>query len=148
MGPLQYCISEMHGESTIDSIIKACDHAFPDPVSSRENYPQLLAKICRYALFLAAYDQEPLGYAAMYANNAETKCAFITLLAVRPEKQGLHIGSELMNACLEQARRNGMRYVQLEVRKENTKAIALYHGYGFCRQENETDTSIFMIKAL
>lgn len=148
MDQSQYRITEIQDEVSIDQIIRACDRAFPNPVASRENYPELLAKICQYAVFLTAQDREPLGYAAMYANNTESKIAFITLLAVKPEKQGMRIGRNLLEACLERARQCGMHNVQLEVRKENVKAIGLYQAAGFRKQDKETNTSIFMIKAL
>lgn len=89
-----------------------------------------------------------LGYAAMYANDLETKIAYITLVAVKPEYQGRHIGKSLLCACESLARQRGMRGIKLEVSKENDNAIAFYKRFGFQDMEQQNQDSMYMIKEL
>lgn len=129
-------------------IIEACDHAFSNPVSRRECYESLLAKIHAHGEFLAAYRQGPAGYLAMYANDTVGKTAYVTLLAVKPECQKLRIGSSLMEAGFALARQRGMKQMKLEVNAGNIGAIALYERLGFVRLCEAGEQSLYMIKDL
>ena len=144
----QVAIVRLTEKSQIDMVIRLCDQAFPDPISMRETYPDLLEKIHAYGLFFAAKTEETVGYAAMYSNDIAGQTAFMTLMAVKPECQGMGVGQMLMAQCFSVAKENGMVRVRLEVRKNNPRAIALYERYGFSADGSQTDTSIFMIKNL
>jgi len=52
-------------------------------------------------------------------------------LAVAPERQRQGIGRQLVLHLLDLARRDGGRFVHLEVRRGNTAAIHLYQSLGF-----------------
>jgi len=132
----------------IDAVIRLCDPAFPNPISCRDNYPSMLDKIHTHGIFFAACTAEPVGYAAMYANDQTTRTAFMTLMAVKPGCQGMGIGKQLMERCFAAAKENGMVRVRLEVRKNNPRAISLYERYGFLADGQETDASVFMTKSL
>lgn len=140
-------IVELYDISEKDYVIRACDQAFPKPIDMRLNYKELLNKIHNNGVFFVAWNRIPLGYAAMYANDMENKTAFITLLAVRPENQGMHLGEELMTVCFEKALALGMKTVRLEVRAENQRAVRFYQKLGFTR-ESASQGSIFMQKTL
>lgn len=131
-----------------EAVIAACDGAFPNPVRERPIYRTLLHKIHTFGIFFAAYDPQPVGYAAMYANDRQTRTAFMTLLAVKPASQGAGIGRKLMEQCLRTAAGTGMEWVRLEVNKENRRGIALYEAYGFRPDGQETEHTIFMTKSL
>jgi ribosomal protein S18 acetylase RimI-like enzyme len=127
------------------TVIEACDGAFANPVSERPQYETLLAKIHAYGDFLAAYDCQPVGYVAMYANDMENRTAYVTLLAVRPGCQGLGIGEGLMRAGLTLAKSRGMKAAKLDVKKENQKAIRLYERLGFVLLGDAKQDSVYMM---
>ncbi len=127
------------------AVIEACDAAFANPVSRRPQYEALLAKIHAYGDFVAAYQNGPVGYAALYANDMENRTAYFTLLAVSPHCQKMGIGEGLMQAGLKLARSRGMRAAKLEVKKDNSGAIRLYERLGFVRLCDAGEDSIYMI---
>lgn len=131
----------------IDSIIRSCDNAFAEPVSEREIYAELLQKISKNGIFVFAYQENPIAYCAFYANNMDTKTAYISLIAVNPEYQHLHIGKKLLNHCFEIARMYGMRACSLEVKKNNFSAIRFYQANGFVFL-SEREDSFLMKKEL
>lgn len=110
----------------IDYVIRCCDNAFNESVSNREVYVNLIDKIYQKGRFLYAHNDEILGYCAFYANDREGKKAYISLLAVAPRYQKIHIGTKLLNETLMEMRKYGMEQCQLEVRKNNLKAIRFY----------------------
>ena len=57
--------------------------------------------------------------------------ATICQIAVHPELQHMHIGSELMDEVIKEFEIKRVRTVTLEVRKSNEKAINFYKKYGF-----------------
>lgn len=95
-----------------------------------------------------AYNGEQvLGYCAFYANDSNTNNAYISLIAVRPESQNLHVGSHLLKVCEEIAKCYGMYGCLLEVKKNNSSAIRFYKANGFVFL-NECENSFLMKKQL
>jgi ribosomal-protein-alanine N-acetyltransferase len=69
-----------------------------------------------------------LGYAGVSVNGAE---ADVMTVAVSPDAQGRGLGSRLLDALLDTARRRGATQVLLEVRADNDAARQLYVNRGF-----------------
>ena len=114
----------------------------------REDFMQLFGKIDKYADFISAFKNGVAGYAAMYANNLETKCAYITLIAVKPECQHNGIGGQLLKKCETTAIEKGMDKIRLEVLKDNFKAQNFYKKNGFDFEATQTERSFYMSKSL
>lgn len=57
--------------------------------------------------------------------------AHITTVSVKPEYRRQKIGESLLHAAIEDCYKNGIKYITLEVRVSNEKAIKLYEKYGF-----------------
>ena len=127
-------------KTEIDLIIKNCDVAFESPVSERTIYPSLLEKIYKYGNVIYAWDEQAIGYCAFYVNDSENKNAYITLIAVNPIFQKMHIGKQLLNGCLQDARKKEMKNCLLEVNKNNSNAIRFYRLHGFQVIENREET--------
>ena len=131
--------------------MKYCDNAFPIELFKRDNYKEIIDKILNHAFFYAAYGDEEksaIGYVAFYANDIKTKTAFITNIGVLEIHQRIHVGSYLMKTCIDVSRKNGMKFLRLEVLKENNKAINFYRHWEFeFEQEGEGDT-YFMRRCL
>ena len=128
-------------------VMMTCDSAFDIPLMHRAGCDTLLEKISTKAIVLVACCKEPIGYAAMYANDLQNKTAFITMLAIRPELQGMRIGRRLLLDCEAKALENGMRHIRLEVAKGNDRAIRLYQKCGF-QIHDESKSGFYMMKAL
>ena len=130
-------------------VIECCDSAFPKGLTIRDNYEEIFEKIDRYAEFFAAYHGEAIaGYAAMYANNDREKIAYITMIGVKEEFQRHHIGSGLIEKCIERARENGMTKIRLEVLNTNEKAILFYKRYHFHVEKVCSSESMYMLLTL
>lgn len=131
------------------TIIEKCDSAFPRPLSARVDYEEIFSRINAYAVFLGAYENDSvLGYATIYANDTQTRIAFISMIGVVEEAQGKHIGSKLMEKCIFEAQRCGMTRIRLEVLNSNEKAISFYKSWGFEFEERCTDASNYLIKVI
>lgn len=90
------------------------------------------AKLEKYAELVIHYGQEhELGFVFFYCNDPYKKNAYITLIAVTPEARGKGIGFALISYVLNVAKARGFSFCQLEVRKDNLKAINLYKKLGF-----------------
>ena len=126
-------------KAEIDKVIRDCDGAFPDQVAERTVYPELLDKISEKGKCIYAYHEKVMGYCAFYANDSEQKNAFISLLAVRPEYQHMHIGADLLKAAFERMLSCGMKHCFLEVRKNNEAAKCFYEKMGLENVEEHGD---------
>lgn len=126
--------------------IEVVDNVFPRGLVNSDSYEEIFEKIDKNALFIGAYsDEKPVGYAAIYANDTSSKTAFITKIGVLDYMQGKHIGSGLMNKCIEESKANGMDFIRLEVHNTNTKAIEFYHYCGFEYEKKCSDVSTYLI---
>ena len=89
-----------------------------------------------------------IGFAAFYANDLDTKTAFISFLAVdkqfRKRGGGTLLLSEICCACISL----GMEKIRLEVNLENSAAIQLYRKKGFVFENNPHNNCDFMVKNL
>ena len=124
-------IQQVLGKKELADVIHACDDAFSNPVAKRAIYPELLDKISEHGICIYAHREEIMGYCAFYANDSKQGNAYISLLAVRPEYQHMHIGAELLQEAFVIMRSCGMRNCQLEVYKSNRAAIYFYKSMGF-----------------
>lgn len=142
----KYCLIEAQNRKEIEKVIGKCDNAFSLPVKTRKYYTTLVDKFSEYAHVIYAYNGEILGYIAFYANNPEY--AYISLIAVRPEFQKLHIGKSLLKYCEDISEKKNVKNIRLEVRKDNNTAIKFYSANGYKWLEDKNETSFYMSKCL
>lgn len=142
-----WTVQQVSEQWEIDAVIKQCDSAFETPVVQRAVYPALLEKLHQKGKCIFAHNEQALGYCAFYANDSEKKNAYISLIAVVPECQKLHIGKKLLSDSFEMMRSYGMNYCLLEVRKNNQNAIRFYEANHFVMTE-ERDESYLMKRKL
>ncbi|MCR4874147.1 MAG: GNAT family N-acetyltransferase [Clostridia bacterium] len=110
------------------------------------NYEEYKEKVCKYAQIVkAVYNDTIVGFVAFYANNLETKQAYITQIAVLKDYQKMHIGSELLNTCLKIAKKAGMETCRLEVNNCNVNAITFYKKKGFTPDGDASKDSKYML---
>lgn len=135
--------------SELPQIVLICNDAFENSVFPGPNAEDYLQKWQNQAIFIAAKaGKEHLGYAIFYANNVRDKIAYISMIAVRPKYQGVHIGQRLLDECFRISKDCGMFLIRLEVRKDNQKALSLYRKNGFEYESEARSESIYMRKTL
>ena len=78
--------------------------------------------------FVAVQEEKAAGYIGMHSVAGE---GYITNVAVRPDFRRQGIGMRLLERLMEQAEKEGLAFVTLEVRPTNQSAIALYERFGF-----------------
>ena len=146
-GGYNHCLTQIYSE-TEKYAMSWCDKAFSKSVLNRLDFDLLFDKIDRYAFFCIAYREDVIGYAAMYANDSQTKVAYITLIGVCQDWQNCGIGSSLMEWCVRIAKSRGMESIKLEVARDNINAQKFYKKHGFVITDDCMIESFFMIKNL
>ena len=101
-----------------------------------------LNKISKKAKVLVAYDGERLGFIVFYCNDSISQVGYVTLFGVRSDRQNQHVGKSLLRHCEEICVRCGMRYLDLEVSKDNENGLRFYRKHDFSIKEERADTYI------
>lgn len=143
-------IEEVHSKREKTEIMEECDSAFTISVIHRSNYNEIAEKIHKYAIFLKATTEEGflVGYSAFYANNKDTGESFLTLFCIKQEMQHNHYGSALLNESLIYAKKQGMRFMKLEVLEADSGAICFYKRCGFDFTGKKNSKFLEMIRAI
>lgn len=77
-------------------------------------------------LFVALDGVTPNALLGFYANNVDTKVAYLSCIVVSSSLRGQGIGQQLFSKMCMIARERDMAYLQLDVAKENKNAIMFY----------------------
>ncbi|SDB05586.1 Ribosomal protein S18 acetylase RimI [Pseudobutyrivibrio sp. YE44] len=88
----------------------------------------------------------PVGFISFYSNDSETHIAYITALALSDDL-GFLKGKTLFRIITEAfkiAKATNMEIVQLEVEKDNKRAIKLYEHFGFKYIGDGNNNSFYM----
>ena len=98
-----------------------------NPSSSPGRFLQLLNDP-DYQLFIADYNQEPIGKAHLRKHQHK---AILSDIGILPDFQGQGLGSELLSFCIHHAQQQGFTRVALDVETHNETALKLYLNHGF-----------------
>lgn len=129
-------------------VIKLCDEALSRPVLERENFDELFMKWNSAANFIVAYNSDIIGYSVVYANDFKSNTGYLSMIAVKPNFQNMHIGNSLLMNAEMLAMKHGMKYMKLEVTKTNINAIRFYIKNGYREIQENREFSVYMIKDL
>jgi len=85
--------------------------------------------------FLAAIDEEPVGYARLRLKNhlAHEQAIEIARIYALNKAIGKGVGRALMQECIRKAQELDMKYIWLGVWEKNDRAIKFYENWGFER---------------
>lgn len=100
--------------------------AFDQPWSVNMFIPEVEDKNAHY--IVGTRGDEVICYGGFHKVLDE---AHITNIAVKDTNRGKGIGRLLLGQLIDDARRNGINYMTLEVKDGNVAAIKLYQSYGF-----------------
>ena len=116
--------------------LSQCDDDFVQSLSDRVEIDDYSGKIADKATRFEAWtDVDLIGLVAIYANDTESRVAFVTSVSVLPQWQGRGIASKLMRRCIEYVKEICFRSIELEVVSDNVCAIRLYEKMGFVVDE-------------
>lgn len=127
------------------------DYLFIDPFENHVDIAEYFEKLLKYGIVLCAVlNNEPVGIACAYINDAIGKMAHLQVLVVNSGKQRLGIGKELCQAIHCYAKKNGMNKCILTIDKGNFAAEKLYKNLGYfdAVEEHENTKKKYMIKIL
>lgn len=89
-----------------------------------------------------------IGLISFYANDLESKTAYISLIFVLNDFKGKGVSIALINKCIETCCLLGMKQIKLEVSKENFRAINFYKYNNFELTNECTANTFYMRKSL
>lgn len=123
----------------ISTHLKACDYLFVPNLSSYvdiESYAEkLFSKAQRIEYF---EDNELLALLAFYVNFEDSYC-FITNISVDEKIKEKKVGDAIILKLVDFSLKNNINQIQLEVRKENSKAINFYKKHNFTLLKENID---------
>lgn len=127
-------------EKEIYSHLKECNDYFRPQLDKRVDIEEYSTKLFGKSVTFEAWEGNILiGLVAAYFNDTIKHSGYITTVSLINRYTGSGIASELMDICIKYAKQNYFREINLEVHKENTKAINLYHKFGFLDYGNKDD---------
>jgi ribosomal protein S18 acetylase RimI-like enzyme len=141
-------INRVRGLKEILAVLISFDEEFPRSISSRvgplDGHARKLAD--DGLIYEATRDGVRAGFVAFYANDQVSGTAFLSHLAVKSGYRGAGVGLSLMRRCIDEARREGMKRIRLEVDSANDLAIQFYRSLGFAPDGPASTKSLFMMR--
>ena len=136
-------------EGEVRRVLNACAPAFHDQsYNNPERIAELAKKVAQAARVLVAYEQdEPRGFCAYYANDEQSRIAYVSMIIVAPGMQGRSVGSRLIAQAADDARACGMTRMRLEVACDNEGALRFYRRHGFVEESVRGDHR-FLVRPL
>lgn len=104
----------------------------PDPLSQRIVIEEYATKLMERAeIGFALNNNKFVGLMAIYVNDKQGHIAYLPLISVLPNYQGVGVGKSMMLQALFLARQRGMRQLWLNVMHDNFVAQHFYRSLGF-----------------
>ena len=112
----------------IEVVVKIEEESYGSHHWSKESFFNELSN--DFAHYFCAINSESniIGYIGTWQIIEE---AHITNISVKPDYRRKKVGEALLHHAIEDCYQNGIKYITLEVRVSNEKAIGLYEKYGF-----------------
>ncbi len=137
------------GEGDIYSHLMECNDTFVSQLAKRINIKEYSTKLFEKTVTFEAWlDNRVIGLVSAYFNDANNAKAYITDVSVKEKYNQMGIASNLMNMCIEYAKRNNYKMVELEVHKDNVAAIKLYNRYGFVQYDSKNDNLLMRLSEI
>ena len=136
-------------QDDILNLLYGFDDVFPHLKEKVGDYKAFSLKLKENAfVYKATIDDKVFGMLVFYANDKDTKKAYISLIGVKKEYRDMGLGRYLIDSCIEVSKANGMKSLMLEVDNDNKNAIGFYQKLGFKHCEKATENSIYMLKEM
>ncbi len=123
----------------IDAHLKACDTLFVPNLSSYVDIECYAEKLFEKAVKIEYFEENELLALLAFYVNLENNLCFITNVSVDESLKGKKIGDSLLLQLNKFCVENNITKIQLEVRKENNKAIYFYKKHSFALLKENRD---------
>ncbi|WP_019904251.1 GNAT family N-acetyltransferase [Methylobacterium sp. 77] len=131
--------------------LTACDAAFTPPLGQRVPLADYAAKLVARAERFEAWSGSALvGLVAVYCDDPERNCAFVTSVSVNPDLTRAGLGRRLLEQAISHVRSLGFHRVTLSVDRKAT-ALRLYGRLGFTTDAEAEETlqlSLYLVPQL
>ena len=118
--------------------LKKCNDNFIPPLDKKVNLAEYSQKLADKSITFEAWlNDELIGLVAAYLNDLENHVGHITSVSVVKDHNGKGIAMELLDRCIEYARRQNFKHITLEVSEDNLGAVQLYKKFDFIPFENK-----------
>ncbi len=150
MMKITYQWATMQDRIAVWQLLGRLDRFFPIPLSEKTDLQTLTDKLFNKGKVLLALDGEtPVGLIGFYANDAQTRQAYVSVVGVSEAYRGRGIARELLCRAMAYSREVGMAECRLYTHRSNTAAIRLYEGLSFEGQEDAArPADILFVKKL
>lgn len=131
------------------NLLRNLNDLFIPPLSSYSNIDVYAQKLLLLAeVFVAEINNQDVGVVAVYANDNQSQCAYLSSIGVQQDYHNRGIGNSLLDAAVRAAMAKGMIKMRLEVSAQNLPSINMYKKYGFSEidpyRKHSYNDSIFM----
>ncbi|MFN3713122.1 MAG: GNAT family N-acetyltransferase [Alcanivoracaceae bacterium] len=136
--------NQADSEAILEHLLR-CDKQFVPALSDRVDLTEYAGKLAsRAERFEVFCDKSLIAMVAIYIN---PHTAFISNVSVEENFSGQGIGKKLVRDSLVWAFSSGASKVELEVNKDNTRALAMYLSLGFRSEHSNENSSKLVIRA-
>ncbi len=123
-------IKQVESENIIYKIIYNIDDIY-NSLIDRVNITDYVSKLSKSAFnFVGYYDNEEVVFASLYANDLNSRIAYISLIVCTNNNRGKGYGKEMFEYLCDFAKNKVMERLRLEVNKDNFGAIKFYKAIG------------------
>ncbi|HMK27085.1 MAG TPA: GNAT family N-acetyltransferase [Chitinophagaceae bacterium] len=133
-------------EKNILSHLEDCDNNFTPPLSERTGLVAYAKKLFEKAVTFEAWNNDRLiGLIAAYLNTDDSRSVFITNVSVTKEFTGKGIASRLLRNCIAHCAKNDYFVINLEVNRNNSRAIGFYEKHQFKQSGTQGDNLVLTL---
>lgn len=123
---------DKRGQCRLSSLLTVLDVDYVPPLNAIVDIPKYVERLLKNAeVLVAVLDESDIGLIAVYANDIDTRTAFISSIGVMPAARGKGVGERLIDAAVKLCMQTGMKRLRLEVSIQNAPAAKLYRRCGF-----------------
>ena len=131
----------------IYNLLMEFQEVFPHLMDKIPNLEEYAEKLSEFAyVYLAKQNNKSVGILIFYANDEESKTAYISLIGVKKGHERKGMGKELLEYCEKISRQSSMSRLKLEVDEDNVSAVKFYEKNGFRYLETTGRNSFYMQK--
>lgn len=127
--------------------LQTCDIQFTPLLSSRVKLDEFAQKIHNLTITFEAWHNNILiGLLGCYYTDTVNKRGFITHVSVLAAYSNHGIATKLLDQCITYGKKNGFKYIDLEVNMNNQVAIGLYQKHHFAKTGMRHDYIVMRMK--
>ena len=113
------------------TLLKELSQLLPIPLETRMDITKYAYKIYDLAeIYFVKTECKLAGLVAIYMNDFVNFKAYLSMIGVITQYQGMGLGKCLLAHGISEAKKRGMKTIQLEVYPSNISAIRLYESFG------------------